>query len=85
MATSNLQQAAAPYPAPRTIETGQKRTESLGKHIRRTLESRHATSPTFLTVLSKISDAELVALDAEHHAAQLTAFRAEQSRFGVRR
>jgi hypothetical protein len=85
MATSNLPQAAAPYPAPRTVETGQKRTESLGKHLRRQLEIRHATSPTLLTVLSRLSDAELVALDAEHHATKVTAFRAEQSRCGVRR
>jgi hypothetical protein len=85
MATSNLQQAAAPYPAPRNIEIGQKRTESLGKHLRRQLEVRHATSPTFLTVLSRLSDAELVALDAENHAVKVTAFRAEHSRCGVRR
>lgn len=64
-----------------------KRAENIGARLRQQLESRHADSPSFLVVLSRLSNTDLAMQDAANHAASvaIVAKRADAAREKISR
>ena len=52
----------------------------IAQHLRTQLAHRHASNPRFLEILFKLSDAQLLKLEREHHDATIAATQAAKSR-----
>jgi hypothetical protein len=61
-------------------ESGVARNHRIAQHLRTQLAHRHASNPRFLEILFKLTDAHLLQMEREHHAATVAAIQAAKSR-----